>query len=77
MNDFNKTNVKWGFKVLYLFVFAILTIAVCAGIWNARLGSWLSWCALALLVFVAQDVISRGAKLLQENPGGGNPKEEE
>lgn len=34
MNEFNKAHLKQGGKMLFLFVWALLTIAVCSGIWN-------------------------------------------
>ena len=34
MNEQNKENVSWGVKVLMLFIWALLTIATCAGVWS-------------------------------------------
>lgn len=74
MNNFNKTNVKWGFKVLALFIFAILTIAVCAGVWNSGYDSWVSWCAVLLFIANAGIIIKATIKLLQEQPGRDEPE---
>lgn len=34
MNEENKNRVKWGLNVLAIVVAALVTIAVCAGVWN-------------------------------------------
>ena len=73
MNNFNKTNVLWGLKVLFLFVLAILTIATCAGVWNAGLDRWVSWSALALFLAVGYVIARDTIVLLKEKPGVNEP----
>lgn len=34
MNEDNKNRIIWGLKVLALGLYCLLTIAVCAGVWN-------------------------------------------
>lgn len=34
MNEDNKNRIIWGLKVLALVIYCLLTIAVCAGVWN-------------------------------------------
>lgn len=69
MNNFNKNNVWWGIRVFSLFLFALLAIATCAGVWNSGYDSWVSWCAALLLIFVGVVIVRNVIKILQENPG--------
>ena len=63
MNDFNKGNMKWGLKVLLLFIWAILTIAVCAGVWNFVSNTLLCIAAGALLASNAFVIWRIGRKI--------------
>ena len=59
MNDFNKGNMKWGAKVLLIFVFALIAIMSFAGILNAvtanSLESFIGWVATGN--FVAEVIL--------------------
>ena len=46
----NKTRLEMGAKVVALFLFGLLTIITCAGVWNYCPETWVKWCAGALFV---------------------------
>ena len=66
MNEFNKGNMKWGGKVLFLFVWALLTIAVCCGIWNYIPFVALKIAAVALFGANAVEIIKLGKRISKE-----------
>ena len=63
MNEFNKGNMKWGLKVLLIFVWAILSIATCAMVWNFVPSVLGKVAALALFWFNGVDVVQKGRAL--------------
>lgn len=63
MNEFNKGNMKWGLKVLLIFVWAILSIATCAIVWNFVPSVLGCIAAAGLFVFNAVAIIKEGKSL--------------
>ena len=63
MNEFNKGNMKWGLKVLLIFVWAILSIATCAMVWNFVPSVLGKVAALALFGFNGVAVVQKGKAL--------------
>lgn len=33
--EFSTNNKKWGFKVLAIFIYAIVTVVTCVAVWNS------------------------------------------
>ena len=63
MNEFNKGNMKWGLKVLLIFVWAILSIATCAMVWNFVPSVLGKVAALGLFGFNGVAVVQKGRAL--------------
>ena len=63
MNEFNKGNMKWGLKVLLIFVWAILSVATCAMVWNFIPNVLGKVAALALLGFNGVAVVQKSRAL--------------
>jgi hypothetical protein len=50
MNEDNKKRIIWGLKVLALGLYCLLTIAVCAGVWNCCDEKEVCFGAIVLLI---------------------------
>lgn len=57
MND-NKSNIIEGAKKIALAAYGLLTIAVCAGVWNTNKESAICWGAGVLLICNALCIVS-------------------
>ena len=58
--------MKWGGRVLFLFVWALLTIAVCCGIWNYIPFAALKIAAVALFGANAVEIVKLGKRISKE-----------
>ena len=63
MNEFNKGNMKWGLKVLLIFVWAILSVATCAMVWNFVPSVFGCIAAIGLLAFNSIAIVKEGKSL--------------
>lgn len=72
--NFGTNNFKWGWKVLALFIYAILTIATCAGVWNSHPGAWLAVAAALLFASNATLIFLQGRWLIKQPTGNTNNK---
>lgn len=64
--NFGTKNFVWGWKVLGLFAYAILTIATCVGVWNSHPDGWLIGVSVTLFLVNGYIVYRKVKKLLYE-----------
>ena len=58
MKEKNNSNIVEGVKKIALAAYGLLTIAVCAGVWNANKESAICWGAGVLLICNALCIVS-------------------
>lgn len=71
MKGFGTNNFKWGIKVFLIIVWAMLTIATCAGVWNSGAEPFAGWAALLLLIFNAAAITYAARAVANEKTGEG------
>lgn len=64
--NFGTNNFKWGIKVFLIIIWALLTIATCAGVWNSGAEPFVGWAALLLLIFNATAITGSVIKIINE-----------
>jgi hypothetical protein len=66
MEEANKKRLKWGGKVLFLFVWALLTVAVCSAVWTVVPEVALKVAAGALFAANAVEIVKFGKRISKE-----------
>ena len=62
----NKTRLEMGAKVIALVIFGMLTIVVCAGVWNYCPEAWVKWAAGALFACNGFAIYKLGKKVSED-----------
>lgn len=66
MNEFNKGNMKWGLKVLFLFIWALLTVAICSAVWTFVPEVAIKVAAGALFAANVVEIVKLGKRISKE-----------
>lgn len=66
MEESNKKRLKWGGKVLFLFVWALLTAAVCSAVWSFVPEVTIKVAAGALFVANIIEMVKLGKRISKE-----------